>query len=360
MKHLRLIADDLAGALDTSAQFAGNGRAIRVFLDGRLPEEVQGDVAIDAATRDRDGPFAAERASRMAAHLFPGAAILSYKKVDSWLRGNPGLELAATLRAAPARHCIIAPAFPVHGRVTRGGRQYLLGDGARKPVGEDLRAVLTSLGIEVNLRGPGDAVPEGVSLWDAETDLELGIIAGSGSGLPGVLWCGSGGLAAAIAGSKSRPGRSIRAPMLGVFGSDHPVTEAQLAAFGGRMLMTEDGGSEAPAVAARLREAGVCFVGFRLPAGASRPDAAGRIARGIAGLVPRIPPPKSLLVTGGETALSVCLSVGADHLEVEGALAQGIPVSRIVGGIWDGVQMVSKSGAFGDEMLLLRLVSLLS
>jgi len=76
--------------------------------------------------------------------------------------------------------------------------------------------------------------------------------------------------------------------------------------------------------------------------------------------VPGIRPPRSLLVTGGETALSVCLSVGADHLQVEGELAPGIPVSRIVGGTWDGVQMVSKSGAFGDEMLLLRIVSLLS
>jgi uncharacterized protein YgbK (DUF1537 family) len=360
MKHLRLIADDLAGALDTSAQFAGNGRAIRVFLNGRLPEGSQGDIAIDAATRDRDGPFAAERASRMAGLLSPGAETLSYKKVDSRLRGHPGLELAATLRAAPARHCIIAPAFPVHGRVTRGGRQYLMGDGAREPVGEDLRTVFASLGIEVSLRRPGDAVPEGVSLWDAETDLELGIIAGAGAGLRGVLWCGSGGLAAAIAGSRSRQAIPTRAPMLGIFGSDHPVTAAQLAPFGGRMFRTEDGESDAPAVAARLRESGVCFVGFRLPAGTSRPEAAGRIATGIAGLVPRIPPPRSLLVTGGETALSVCLSVGADHLEVHGELAPGIPVSRIVGGIWDGVQMVSKSGAFGDEMLLLRIVSLLS
>jgi uncharacterized protein YgbK (DUF1537 family) len=360
MTHLRLIADDLAGALDTSAQFAGKGRAIRAYLDGRLPVEVQGDVAIDAATRDRDGPFAAERASRMAPLLAPSATTLSYKKVDSWLRGHPGLELAATLRAAPIRHCIIAPAFPVHGRVTRGGRQYLLGDGARTPVGEDLRGVLASHGFEVSLRRPGDAVPEGVSLWDSETDLELGIIARAGSGLPGVLWCGSGGLAAAIAGYRARQGISIRAPMLGVFGSDHPVTAAQLAAFDGRMILTEDGQSDAAAVSARLQEAGVCFVGFRLPLGTSRPDASARIAKGIARLVPGIRPPRSLLVTGGETALSVCLSVGADHLQVEGELAPGIPVSRIVGGTWDGVQMVSKSGAFGDEMLLLRIVSLLS
>ena len=361
MKHLRLIADDLTGALDTAAQFARERRLIPVFLNGRLPDPVQGDVAIDAATRDTDASAAVEVALRMAPVLAPAPETLSYKKVDSRLRGSPGLELAATLRAVPARYCIIAPAFPVHGRVTRGGRQYLLGEGARQPVGEDIRAMLLSQRISVALRIPGEAVPEGISLWDAESDMDLRAIASSGAALPDpVLWCGSGGLAAALAGPAPPSAPPLARPMLGVLGSDHPVTGAQVAASGPDVLMISDGDSDAAGVAQRIREKGVCLLGFNLPPALSRQEAARRIAQSIEKLVQRIPRPASLFATGGETTRAVCLSVGAERLEVLGEVAPGIPVSRIVGGRWDGVSVVSKSGAFGDEMLLLRIVELLS
>ncbi len=360
MKHLRLIADDLTGALDTAAQFAGAGRSIPVYLNGTMPGPEAGDLAVDAATRDTSAKAATEAAARLAPFLAPDRATLAYKKVDSRLRGHPGLELATVIREGKFPYCIIAAAFPVHGRVTRGGRQVLLSENAALPVGEDIAGVLRSQGLAVSLKRPGESVPEGISVWDAESDLELALIAKAGVALEKpVLWCGSGGLAAALAGPRDRGRFLLERPILGILGSDHPVTVAQLAACGQGVLMTRDGFSDAPRVATRLLGEGACLVGFDIPKATSRPEAANLIAAAVRGLLGGIPRPATLVVSGGETTRAVCMAVSARHLLVEGEVSPGIPVSRIVGGVWDSVRVVSKSGAFGDEMLLLRLTEVL-
>jgi D-threonate/D-erythronate kinase len=106
-----------------------------------------------------------------------------------------------------------------------------------------------------------------------------------------------------------------------------------------------------------MGEKGSCLVRFDVPRGVSRAGASGHIARGIDSLAHNIGPPRSLLVVGGETLRGLCLSLGTDHLCAVGQILPGVPVSRMVGGRWDGAEIVSKSGAFGDEALLLRISS---
>ena len=360
MTQLRLIADDLTGALDTAAQFVAPKCAIPVFLNGRLPASLPESFAIDGATREKDGVSAAAAASRHASILSPRPGAVAFKKVDSLLRGHCGLELAAILRALPATRCMIAPAFPFHGRVTRAGLQYELRDGSWHRVGEDLRAKLESEGIAVRLARAGGPVPEGASLWDAETDDDLRSIADAGRSLSApVLWCGSGGLAAALADGNAPAAGNPARPILGLFGSDHPSTAIQLRACGRHVLRLSDGGGEnAALVSSRLGAAGACLVAFDLPAGMARPAASGHIAREIARLVQGIPPPGSLLVSGGETLGALCRSLRAGHLDVVGQLMPGVPVSIMRGGHWDLVRVISKSGAFGHDRLLLGLLGL--
>ncbi len=358
MKPLRLIADDLTGALDTAAQFTGAGRAVPVFPGGLLPEALPRDFAIDAATREMDGPSAAAAAVRFARLLATETDAIAYKKVDSLLRGHPGLELAATLRTAPAAHCMIAPAFPLHGRVTRGGRQFSLAAGASEPFGDDIRATLVAQGIPVGLRSPGEDAPEGVSLWDAQTDEDLRLIAGAGARLrPPPLWCGSGGLAAAIANAVVPGAPRVGGPLLGLFGSDHPVTAVQLERCAARLVSIADGEADAGRVGALLEDPGACLVRCALAGGMDRAEAALRISREFGRLVARVPRPGTLLVSGGETLRSLCQALGTHRLDVVGQLIPGVPVSRIVGGVWDGTLLVSKSGSFGDDELLLRILA---
>ncbi|WP_419539142.1 nucleotide-binding domain containing protein [Methylobacterium radiotolerans] len=86
-----------------------------------------------------------------------------------------------------------------------------------------------------------------------------------------------------------------------------------------------------------------------LPAGTAREDAAAHIAGTFAGVIDRIPRPGTLLVAGGETLKALCLALGVARLDVTGQITPGLPRSTLRGGRWDGLPVVSKSGAFGTE-----------
>jgi D-threonate/D-erythronate kinase len=66
--------------------------------------------------------------------------------------------------------------------------------------------------------------------------------------------------------------------------------------------------------------------------------------------------PGTLVVAGGETLRALCMALDAEGLVVDGEIAAGVPASRLLGGRWDGLRVVSKSGAFGDQELLARLL----
>lgn len=366
MPPLHLIADDLTGALDSAAAFASAATPIAVRWTGVPADARPGQsLALDSGTREIVGgaDAAARMVADLAAALPADPAALRFAKLDSLLRGHGAAEIAAWMAVDRPDHCVIAPAFPFQGRVTRGGRQRLrVGDGW-EATRADLAADLAALGETVRLCRPGDPIPPGVSLWDAETDADLAILAAAGLALTGrVLWCGSGGLALALAGALRGDTTPVAPPVLprpwlGLFGTDHPVTQRQLAACGAAVVTVPDGGAEsAAAVRARMDGSGAALVRLDLPAGLARDAAAARIDRELGGLARSLPPPGTLLVAGGETLRGLCRALGADHLAVDGAPLPGVPTSILRGGRWDGVRVLSKSGAFGDPGLLRRLL----
>jgi D-threonate/D-erythronate kinase len=360
MNPLRLVADDLTGALDAAAPFASPGRPVPVFAGDRLPAVMPASYAVDLGTRDLERASAAALAARHAGLLRPGRTRTAFRKLDSLLRGHGGSELAATLAVLGGVPCLIAPAFPDHRRVTRGGRQGILDGGRWVPCGEDLRATLEAQGVRVHLARPGEPAGEGASLWDAESDDDLRRIVEAGRRLPGpVLWCGSGGLAAALAGSPPPAWTEIGRPVLGLFGSDDPASLAQVAACGEHVLrLASAGAREAGLAADRLDRTGLCLVAFEVPPGRSRAEASAHIAREIRILTAALPAPRSLIAAGGETLRSALQAVNADWLDASGQMMPGVPVSIVRGGRWAGTVVVSKSGAFGEPLLLRRLLRL--
>jgi uncharacterized protein YgbK (DUF1537 family) len=139
--------------------------------------------------------------------------------------------------------------------------------------------------------------------------------------------------------------------VLGLFGSDHPVTARQLAASPGRIRVPDGSSESAVQVQARLDRAGVALTSFSIPQGVGRADAAERIAEAIGDLTHHLTPPRTLIVAGGETLRALCVSLGAEALQVTGRVEPGIPRSTLLGGRWSGVEVVSKSGAFGRDNL---------
>jgi uncharacterized protein YgbK (DUF1537 family) len=317
MARLRLLADDLTGALDSAARFVPLTGPVAVTWQDVA---VDGSVALDSGTRDLPAEAVRPRIERRAQLLDGGDP--AFKKIDSLLRGHVALELAVCMQRFD--HCVLAPAFPYQGRITRDGRQLARsGDGWRY-TGVDLVAELRALGVQADMR-------------DAETDDDLDGIVAAGRRLRGrVLWCGTGGLAGALAGHGLVPRPIMPKPFLALIGSDHAVSRAQVAA-----------------VPSALSEA---VMMCELPPRTDRGEARRRIGETFSALLRRIQQPGTLFVTGGETLRDVCDALGVTQLEVDGEIEPGVPTSVMRGGDWDGQRLVSKSGAFGDTGFLAGLL----
>ncbi len=355
MTTLRLIADDLTGALDTAAEFVALTGPVHVFWQGSQPAELPGNAALDLATRE--GSLEAARAATIGAVPALAQTDIAFKKIDSLMRGHTLPELAACLTAGPWTRAVLAPAFPFQGRVTRNGRQYAAGRGGWAPAGPDLIAAMCELGVPAQLAGGGALLP-GVTVFNAQTDADLAAVVAQAGG-PGapVLWCGTGGLARALAGSDAPVTPHLPAPILGLFGSDQAVTAAQLAACHPHWLAVPDATpASTKKLAAALDHHGIAAVSHTLPPDTSRAAAALQIEAVFRALVCNLAAPGTLVAAGGETLRGLCLALGATSLEVQGSVMPGVPVSRLRGGRWDGVTVVSKSGAFGHSTLLRELL----
>ena len=352
MSGLRILADDLTGALDAAARFVPVAGPVPAIW---RPVPVLGwPVAVDAGTRAMEADAAAWLTRLLAPVL--EEAEPAFLKIDSLLRGH----VAASVRlcAAAFDHCLIAPAFPEQGRVTAGGRQFRAEAGAWQVLALDLHAALVAQGLAVRRCRPGDPAPEGISLWDAETEADLDQIVAEGRVLAGrVLWCGTAGLAGALAGRLAVPAPVLPGPVLALIGSDHKVSVAQLSTAWKQVHRITHGGMEEAAPIARRLAHGNAAVAVVVPPGGSRAMAAAHIAAGFARLLGGLDRPGTLVVTGGETLRAVAVALGATMLEVDGELEPGVPTSFLRLGRWHGLRVVSKSGAFGPSWWLDRLLA---
>lgn len=360
--QVRLVADDLTGALDAAVSFVGRGEA-RVSW-GASP----GADALCHCADVRDGPepAAARAAAETASWLLSAAH--AFRKCDSRLRGHVAAELAAIDAASAPARIVIAPAFPAQGRVTRSGRVLTRGPEGWTTEPCALPAELAARGLAPAQRRPGDAAPPGLSVWDAETDADLdavaaaGLAAGSRDG-GRTLWVGSAGLAGALARSLGVPAPrrpALGGPALMLVGTDHPATRAQAARL--RALRPE-------AIAeVALEGRGAARIAARLAQGASAlavaaPEAAGdaaRIRRDVAAALARVADaatrPGTLFACGGATLLDLATHLGARGIALDGVVAPGAPAALLVAGKWDGLRLVSKSGGFGGPDFFLELL----
>lgn len=360
-RRLALVADDLTGALDAAAPFADAKAPVAVHLAGAPLPSARGSIAIDVATRGGSPAQAEAEAIRTAPLL--QSADTAFRKIDSLLRGHAAAEIAATARAGGFASVVVAPAFPAQGRIMLQGRQYAWhADGAWRLVDRDLMAELGACGLAPRSAIAAELTGGGVFVCDAEFATDLAAIAAARPRLKSpVLWCGTSGLARALARGPAQPGSLPAGPTLGVIGSPHPVTAAEVA-----RLEAAD-----PSVVMRVTSAQAIDGVIKL--------AAGRLAQGASALIflalppqpsteamavlhrlaeaAMAPKPESLFVSGGDTLAALARAAGADHLAVIGEAMPGLPLSNYVGGAWDGLAVLSKSGAFGGADILLQLFS---
>jgi uncharacterized protein YgbK (DUF1537 family) len=178
---------------------------------------------------------------------------------------------------------------------------------------------------------------------DAACDRDLDTIAAAGleSGRR-ILWCGSAGLASALArtlpwggppgpgcplGPAARPASSV----LFCIGSSHPVTVEQQ-----RHLLAL-GRSE--------------HVVLNLPVRQTSLERVRELVGNAANTA------TALVLSGGDTASLVCRALGVRRIQLEDEIVPGIPWGYLSGGAFDGWQVATKSGGFGAPHALIQVAN---
>lgn len=364
---VRILADDLSGALDAAGPFARADAPVSVYWDPQLASGDAGPrVALDTATREAGAERAAARARIGARALWGGRAGVAFKKVDSVWRGSPAAEIAAVCDEIAFARVVVAPAFPQQGRVTRGGAQWVADGEGWRVVENDIVADLRRHGIDAARETFATPSTRAV-VCDAETPAELdAIVARHQAAGARTLWCGTSGLARALASRLASaaapprsPGVSSDGGVLVVVGTDHPVSLQQsrvLEGAPGVVCRTVDAVTHEMSLAGgRAPDDRVVLLRFRLPERTPRDDARRLIAEALAVEASRLPRPGLAVVTGGETVRSLCEALGATRLDVVAEREPGIPVARMRDGRWAGTAVLSKSGGFGSADLFLRI-----
>lgn len=128
-----IIADDLTGANDTALQFFKSGISTKIVIDSNYDfnnSEIEdfGVWAFSTETRNLPKEQALEIIIETTKKLQSNLGSKNfYKKIDSTLRGNVGIEVVALLEILEKDLAIVAPAYIEENRTTIGAYQLLNG-----------------------------------------------------------------------------------------------------------------------------------------------------------------------------------------------------------------------------------------
>lgn len=402
-----IIADDITGSNDTGSQFARHGYRTTVVFDP-VHADNEDVLVVDTETREAPPEDAYERARSVATQF---EETMLYKKIDSTLRGNIAVELAAVLDAAKPDMLLLAPAFPENGRTTEDGIQLVDGrpvlesltDSENLPASSEVAASLSQLSFDIEYI-PLDLVNHGpaavrdqlvelvqahdepfVAVSDATSIAHLETLASEARDLDAeVAYSGSGGLAGALAQTASG---SERSAVLGIVGSISETATSQLAALPNDAVVqldTEtiitDPEQAASAVVDPLLQTQYRN-GYAVAASAtSSQDVAEtrraaeqlgltestvkrRVATALsltARKVHESSPLSGLFTTGGTTTTAILEELDAKKLELTGVeVDEGIPLVRVREGAVDDLAMITKAGSFGGPTTIINCLDFL-
>jgi uncharacterized protein YgbK (DUF1537 family) len=419
-----IIADDLTGAADTGIQFAKRGFYTLLLpfcmKDAEASHQLHEAQVLAFNTSSRG--MAAESAYSAVRNpavflkkLHPGSI---YKKIDSTLRGNLGIEIEAVMDAVGSKVTILAPAFPDCNRTTVDGVHLVNGrplsetEAASDPVSpvreshiptliraqtklkvghielEEIRFGVTSLQRSI-LQHVKDG--EKIIVFDAFTNCDLKNIAKTSISLPFLpLMVGSAGLADQVSKllTPSEHAASIidkknsEGVIIVISGSLSAVTSRQLDEVRrtgrGKIVrvgihkLVEDPAvglqRETEIVSELVSEAEVGGVIGIQSVTEGRCEAKdmpllvveylGRVTLRVVRECPH--PTKGLILTGGDTALAVFKHLGIFRVRLIDEILPGIPCGQVMDGEFAGLPIITKAGAFGDESALVDCVNFMA
>jgi uncharacterized protein YgbK (DUF1537 family) len=380
---------------------------------GQVDPEVQ-VLVMDAETRHLSSGEAYDIVYDITKRAIAQKIPYLYKKTDSALRGNIGSELTAMLEAAEGKTLSFLPAFPKMKRWTKEGIHYIDGVPVSESVfGKDpfepvicsdiLQMIESQSRVKVSVRsalsrnapaeGNGEAniqEPE-LLVWDSETDEELDTLGQYLYEKDMIrLTAGCAGFAAVLPGllglkGERRPAVKLNSKLLVICGSVNPITAAQLDyaekhGFLRIRLKPEErldrkfwaglSGQEKLRQWKELltRHSFVILDSNDLPGRENTLDYAEKHELSLDEIRIRIAASygyilrflleggleSTLMITGGDTLLGCMEELGVREMEPVCELAPGTVLSSFSLGEKQN-QVISKSGGFGEETLLVDL-----
>lgn len=385
---------------------------VRIDFDPeKILKETADVIVIDTDSRDIAPAVAYDRVKTVCEVLRNSGIKNIYKKVDSTLRGNLGAEIEATAAVFQPEIVVIAPAFPSNKRVTVGGYHLLdqipielteIAHAPKSPVDESrivellhkqTQSKIGLISLHVVMKGL-EAVKQAIQqclergekwiVFDAVLDEHLECIVKATQSYHGALWVGSAGLAEQLtdfyewSAEQKNIGIGAKGPVLMIAGSVSKVTQAQISTalnlpnialvkmdvanlihnkeseirLCAKHAKTQLSQGKDVVIASAVDDSDVlAAVAAGKKCGLSSTEVSEQTAVALSEIAIQLTDYQlaGMVLTGGDTAIHVCRSLGAEAIEILEEVAVGIPLGRLVGGLCNGLQVVTKAGAFGQE-----------
>lgn len=405
MPEVAVIADDLTGAADTGVQFCPYfGNTLLTSYSKLSPNShilSSGALAVYTNTRAMKAELAQRRLREVARQLGAFQPKRIYKKVDSCLRGNLGVEVDEIVHEMGFELSFIAPAFPQMGRVTLHDVHLVHGipvaetELSRDPVNPVTESRLSRVvGAQSRYRvehvdvafleGDDEAMGAEITrlvrlgarhlVFDATSQEHLDrIIRFALNSDKRILLVGSAGLAGSLGSHFGIRDPDVegeaedfrKAGHLLVCGTASGVMRRQISVLVKTSpfevialmpsLLADPGqrgelATKASCAQRLLSDKNVVIkIGGAKTSSVWSPE---QIAEGLGLLVAVVLKgirPASLFLSGGDTATAVLAGIGATGIRLLGEIVPGVAEGRIIGNFMDGLPVVTKAGAFGKE-----------
>jgi D-threonate/D-erythronate kinase len=379
-------------------------------------------LVVNTHSRGLDARQASERIALLLKDYRRDPFPLVYKKIDSTLRGNMGSEIDALMEKTGLSIGFMAPSFPEQKRSLVGG--IMMVDGkplsqteaaqdsvspiheshVHKILGAQSRMDITRIDLthvaSTVEKLHDEVMRECISgkgmliIFDAVTHKDLRNVAEVGFRMPQPpLLIGSAGLAREIAEELSAsaghrpfsPEITEAVHVLIVSGSASGVTHGQIRRLEetGSVSSFDLGAGVRPddektreewmiGTAGRMGEAlRLGHVLLKSPLERLEPrvgiSVQARITYELAvmarhALVASGMPIGSLMLvaTGGDTAMAILQALNAEELHILGQVIEGVAMSRLAGGAYEGLRIVTKAGAFGEADALKKIIGIVT
>lgn len=348
-----MIADDLTGGGDIGIQFADKGLQVTLSIDvdeiKDIPMETEVWV-INTNSRSESPKSAVKKVTKAVAYLKEWNAQFHYKKIDSTLRGNLGVELEAYIDALGIEKLPFCAAFPDMGRITKDTVHFVNGQKiSESPYSRDIKSPVTESNIRKLLAAQTEK-SEKIEVEDAVTNEDLEILSRD---ISGNVFAGAAAWAGWLADRWLSAPRKVKTvvvspgPVLVVSGSLNPVSLGQIEYWEKKGLNsirftdTKDTGD--------LEEEDLLIKTVE-------EEAAGSLKKLNKAATNLFDSKKwsHLILNGGDTAHEFMMSCGIKQVNVIKSIIPGIALTE-----YDGKYIILKPGGYGMADHLVKLARLL-